>query len=84
MKESLKQFKNGFKLGFRNFNSLISVIINSILLSLVYILGVGSTWLFAKLTHKDFLDLEIKKKVASYWVNLNLKKVPRKNYYRQF
>jgi hypothetical protein len=79
-----KLFFKGFKKGMKQFSDNISLIINSILLSIVYLLGVGITSIFAKLSGKHFLDLKLSKKKKSYWSSLNLKKKPIENYYRQF
>ena len=75
-------FIKGFKNGMQNFGKSIVTIINTILLLLVYILGVGLTALFAKITGKKFLETELKK--GSYWTSLNLKKKKTEDYYRQF
>lgn len=81
---ALKQFFRGFKKGVKNFGHSISIIINSVLLSLVYLIGVGITSIFAKLFGKHFLDTKISKKKETYWSDLNLKKRPIEKYYRQF
>lgn len=80
----LKQFFKGFKKGTTNFGHNITLVINSILLSLVYIIGVGLTSIAAKLFGKHFLDIKWSKKKKSYWSDLNLKKKPIEEYYRQF
>ena len=58
MKE-LKQFFKGFKKGMRNFGYNIALIINTLLLSLVYVVGVGFTSVIAKLFRKHFLKIII-------------------------
>ena len=80
--KKLKQFFNGFQKGVKDFSNNISTIINSTLLLIVYLIGVGFTALFAKIFGKHFLDM--KKKKDSYWHNLNLKNKPIEKYYRQF
>ena len=80
----LKQFFKGFKEGFKDFGHSITIIINSILLSVVYIFGVGITSVFAKIFGKHFLDTKISKKRKTYWQDLNLKKESIDKYYRQF
>ena len=79
----LRQFFRGFKKGMTNFGQGIALIINSILLTFVYLLGVGLTSIVAKLSRKHFLDMKLSKK-NSYWSDLGLKKKPLRNYYRQF
>jgi len=78
-----KQFFSGFKKGMNDFGTNISTIINSVLLSLVYISGAGFTSLIAKLFGKHFLDMKASKR-KTYWSDLNLKKKPIEEYYRQF
>mgnify|MGYP001558381624 CR=1 FL=1 len=77
-----KEFLLGYKEGQKLFGENIAVIINSILLTFVYILGVGLTSIFAKIFNKHFLDLTINKE--TYWTSLNLSKKPMEEYYRQF
>ncbi len=80
----MKGFKKGFKIGFKKFGHNISVIINSILLSMVYLVGVGFTSIIAKLFKKNFLETKILRDKETYWSDLNLKKKSMKDYYRQF
>lgn len=42
-------------------------LINSILLSCVYILGIGITAFFARITHKRFLSIEKDNNKKTYW-----------------
>ncbi len=81
---SLKQFFKGFKTGMHNFGQIISIIITSVLLIIVYIAGVGLTSVVAKIFNKTFLDTKIDKKQESYWSDLSLKRKPIEEYYRQF
>ena len=81
MKE-LKQFFKGFQKGVKGFSDNISTIINFVLLSMVYLIGVGLTSITAKIFGKHFLNT--KKKEDSYWHNLNLKKKQIEGYYKQF
>ena len=77
-------FFKGFSKGFKDFGYNITVIINTILLFITYILGVGITSIIAKLVGKHFLETKISSKTKTYWSNLNLKKKKIDNYYRQF
>ena len=79
----LKQFFSGFRKGMKDFSHNIALIVNSVLLSIVYLVGVGLTVIFAKLFRKHFLDMKLSKK-ETYWSDLNLKKKPIEEYYRQF
>lgn len=79
----MKDFIDGFLKGFQEFGHNITLIINSILLTPVYVLGVGLTAILARLFGKKFLDNNMKKK-ETYWSDLNLKKKKMEEYYRQF
>jgi hypothetical protein len=81
---SLREFLKGFKEGSESFVSNIKVIINSILLSVVYILGIGITSIFAKIFGKHFLDMKLSGRGETYWSELNLKKRQEDEYYKQF
>lgn len=82
MKE-LKQFFIGFRKGMENFGHNIGLIVNTALLAFVYLMGVGLTSIFAKLFRKHFLETKLLNN-DTYWSDLNLKKKPIKEYYRQF
>jgi cytochrome c biogenesis protein CcdA len=77
-------FLKGLKKGARNFGETISIIANSLLLLLVYLIGVGLTSLIAKLAGKKFLEAAPSKKQKSYWSALGLKTRPIEEHYRQF
>jgi len=77
--ESIKGFRNGIK----KFGEDIAVLVNTALLTIVYIIGIGITSIFARIFRKKFLDLKIENK-ESYWENLNLKTKSIESYYRQF
>ncbi len=87
---SLRTFLKGCKDGMRLFGQNIALIVNTLLLIVVYALGVGLTSLIAKMAGKHFLEMELKKDrkkkggQKSYWQDLNLKKRPMEEYYRQF
>ena len=70
--------------GVKDFTDNITVIVNTVLLFIVYILGIGLTFLFAKIPKKQFLDMETSEDTESYWSDLNLKEKPLEEYYRQF
>ena len=80
----MSEFIKGIKQGQKYFGETIAAIINLILLSIVYIIGVGITSIAAKTFKKKFLDIKINKKTKSYWQDLNLKDKPIEEYYRQF
>ncbi len=78
-----RKFLRGFKRGSGDFGLNLSVIINSALLLLVYLMGVGITSGFAKLVKKSFLDTAASER-DTYWDDLNLKRKRKESYYRQF
>ncbi|MEK7122254.1 MAG: hypothetical protein AAB855_00190 [Patescibacteria group bacterium] len=77
------EFIKGMKSGMKAFGQLIASIINSALLLIVYLIGVGITSIIAKLVGKRFLETKLSGK-SSYWTPLNLKTRPLKGHYRQF
>ncbi len=79
---SVRDFFKGLKEGMHLFGQNIAILVNSILLFIVYVVGVGVTSLIAKLMGKRFLEMG--KKEGSYWKDLNLKKKSIEEYYRQF
>ncbi len=80
----IKSFFIGFKEGQKLFGETISAIINVILLTLVYFLGVGLSSIVGKISGKKFLDLKPSNNSDTYWTELNLTKKPTEEYYRQF
>jgi len=79
-----KPFWSGFHQGTKEFGSYITTLVNTILLSSVYLLGIGVTAIVAKIKKKNFLALKPASDKKSYWVDLNLKKEQKEKYYRQF
>ena len=79
-----RRFLIGLKKGMGSFGFNIALIINTVLLTFVYIIGIGFTSIIAKIFKKHFLELKVSKNKESYWQNLNLKKRPIEEYYRQF
>ena len=81
---NLQIFIKGFRSGMMQFGNTITIIVNSALLLLVYIFGVGITSIIAKIFGKKFLDIEIDNKKKSYWTDLNIKKKKLQEYYKQY
>ena len=79
-----KEFFSGFKKGFISFGKNIGLIVNAILLSFVYIVGVGLTAIIAKIVGKKFLETKLEKNSETYWNELNIKKCEMRKYYKQF
>mgnify|MGYP001293647465 CR=1 FL=1 len=82
--KKVKLFFTGVKKGLSKFSHNVSIIVNSVLLLAVYVIGVGFTSLLAKILGKRFLNTKTSEKRNSYWSDLDLKKKPIKEYYRQF
>ncbi len=79
-----REFIKGFGGGFKTFSKSISMAVNSALLLIVYIFGVGLTAVVAKFLGKHFLKRKIDHSKNSYWSALDLEKEPLEHYYRQF
>ena len=77
-------FGKGFQKGMNAFGQCIAIIINSVLLTLVYFIGIGITAIICKIFRKQFLDLKPDKNAITYWSDIDLKKRPIKEHYRQF
>ncbi len=77
-------FFKDVKEGFRLFGEVIATLINSILLLIVYLIGVGFSYLIIKLSGRQLLRKKVDKNIKSYWIDLNLKKEEMEDYYRQF
>ena len=82
-KEMKSAFLKGIKEGFKDFSNLIVLVVNTVLLSVVYFIGVGLTSIFAKIAKKSFLDIK-KTERETYWKDLDLKDESIDKYYRQF
>ena len=79
----MKMFFIGLRRGIKSFGDGIAVIVNSVLLLVVYIIGVGLTSIIAKASGKRFLDMKTNNE-KTYWSDLDLKTKSREEYYRQF
>ncbi len=80
----MNYFFEGLKKGQKQIGEDLARVINSIMLSVVYVIGVGFTSMFGKLFKKRFLEVKLDKESQTYWSELNLSKKPIKEYYRQF
>ncbi|EKE16397.1 MAG: hypothetical protein ACD_11C00018G0033 [uncultured bacterium] len=78
----MKYFIQEFKEGMRYFGDSISFLVNVFLFSIVYLIGIGITSIFMKISRKHLLEIKNSKK-DSYWKDLNLKG-DIDNYYNQF
>jgi len=80
----MREFFAGVKYGMGLFGQNVGLIVNSALLVAVYIAGVGLTSVLGKFFGKQFIEKRVSRNIKSYWSDLNLKKRPMKEYYRQF
>jgi hypothetical protein len=77
-------FLDGLLKGMKLFGECVSTLVNSILLSVAYLLGVGIPSLLARAFGKRFLDRTVERHAKTYWRKLDLHKEPIEEYYRQF
>lgn len=70
--------------GMKQFGENITALINTLLLLMVYFIGVGVTALIARFIRKQFLDQKTSKEAKSYWSDLHITTEEQKKYYRQF
>tara|TARA_Y100000310_G_C20622488_1_gene784122 strand:- start:362 stop:586 length:225 start_codon:yes stop_codon:yes gene_type:complete len=73
----LKELKEGMKA----FGNTLTTLINSILLFVVYLIGIGITSIIARIVGKKFLDTE---KKDSYWKEYAEMNKTKESRYRQF
>ena len=64
------------------FTDKVNLVVNTVLLSIVYFIGVGFTSVSAKLVGKKFLKLE-KENVNSYWID-KTQNNSKESYLRKF
>lgn len=79
----LKKIWNAVKAALEPVANIISSIVNFILLSIVYFIGIGAVSLSAKLFKKHFLEIK-KQNKQSNWHEHKVTKQPLKDYYRTF
>lgn len=79
----MRAFFSGFKEGFQEFGHNLNTLINTVLLTVVYIIGVGLTSVAARLFGKRFLVTEPSDD-ETYWQELNLETKEMEEYFRQF
>ena len=77
----MNPFFTGFVQGVKTASSLVSTLVNSILLLAVYVIGIGAPSLIARAVGKHFLDSG---KEKTYWKDISPEKKSLENYYRQF
>ncbi len=81
---AVSRFFKGLSLGSKSFGKDLSSFVNAVILSIVYFLGIGVISIIAKLFRKNFLEMKPSDGKDGYWSDLDIKKRPVENYYRQF
>lgn len=76
----IKAFKQGLTEFGLNFNALINLII----LTFVYFLGIGLSSIISKVMEKHHLDLKISKNRKSYWVKVDTDSKNISDFLRQY
>jgi hypothetical protein len=79
-----REFLAGLKAGFGDFGAGVANVVNFILLSFVYVAGVGMTSVVAKMRGKHFLKAGVDPKAKSYFEHEAIKKEEKDRYYSQF
>lgn len=74
----------GTQEGIKSFGENIQTVVNTILLSVVYFVGVGIAWLMCKISKRRFFAGKPNQEIKTYWEILDLKKKPVEEYRRQF
>lgn len=78
-----KEIWNALKSILEPVAKIVSSIVNLVLLSLVYCIGIGSVSIISKIFGKHFLELK-KQNKKSNWHEHKLEKQPLEKYYRTF
>lgn len=78
-----KKIFNAIKRLLEPIGMFVSSVVNFILLSIVYFMGIGLTSITAKLFGKHFLELKKQKKKTN-WHEHKITKQPLEKYYRTF
>lgn len=79
-----KQYFSPFTEGMHFFGDRVSAIVNSLLLGVVYFIGIGIPSILARIKGKNFLEVELDRQAASYWRPIHEGNEPLKRYLRQF
>ncbi len=81
----VKQFLQGLRQGFAKFMSLLADSINLVLLGAVYLAGVGTTSIIARVFKQKFLDLKPGGSAQTYWQEVSSGRYDARDYfYRMF
>lgn len=70
--------------GAKEFGLALTTLINSVLLSFAYVVGIGLSVVVARMAGKRLLEIGIDKKSKTYWTDLSLETKPIHDHLRQF
>lgn len=77
-------FFGDLKEGSKKYGEEVAFLINCVLLSFAYLVGVGLTWIVARVFHKRFMALAPEPSKTSYWEKSTMSERKKEEYYRQF
>ena len=80
----MNHFFHSLKHGFYEFGHTLTILVNTTLLLLAYLVGIGPTAIIARLTGKRFLSAGPEPKKRSYWDPITQSNGKFEEYYRQF
>ncbi|MBI5393526.1 hypothetical protein HZA96_06680 [Candidatus Woesearchaeota archaeon] len=72
------------KKGFLAFSHFMQKVVNTILLTIVYFVGVGLTSLISKLFGKHYMELKLDKDAKSYYKECMSTKKVKEEFYRMY
>ncbi|HZX11909.1 MAG TPA: hypothetical protein VFE88_00425 [Candidatus Nanoarchaeia archaeon] len=71
--ERIKLFFSGWKQGMHTFGETIAVIINTLLLTVIFVVGIGFVAVCAKIGRKRFLNMKnSEKEKETYWEEVKI------------
>jgi hypothetical protein len=76
-------FFKGVQSGMKLFGECTSALVNAILLSVVYLVGIGLSRLLAPRSHREMMEPPSKRS-RSYWRSMRAEKRSLDEHYRQF
>ena len=79
----ITMFFKSFLSGMKMFSENIAIIVNTALLFITYVVGVGLSFLISKISNKKFLDDKVPNDATTYWENIDIKN-DEDSYYKQF
>ena len=80
----LRFFLKGFGKGIKDFGEIFGFVVNSVILLVVYVIGIGFSSILAKLLRKMCFETKPSEKKSSYWTHLEIKENDSESFYRQF